>query len=407
MDFSELNITSETEPLFIEKILIHVRELELCTPFESSFGRFKFLVKFYPEITFRTSTGEKVTGFGECSPLTAPWYNSECHRSTSITLMYISSLITNKSMPAGCEFMPDWESDKVAAKIPYTDIFSFISSYGKIKGNNIAKAGIEGAYWDAIAKLNQKSVASLFGGNKLFVETGTSVGLEETPEILLRKVEKAVEVLKAARIKIKVKPGRDLSYLEAIRKKYPEIKLMADANSAYNLFDKKHLDILKEFDNFNLMMIEQPGSNEDIYDHAVKLAFLKTPVCLDESILSAMHARQAVELWQEYSSTDKLIINIKPPRVGGYLEAIRIAKICGENGISAWCGGMFESALGKTANVHFSSRKEINLPGDHISQSPYFKEDVATHPKYKDGMLEVPKGIGWGIEDLIFNKLTD
>jgi O-succinylbenzoate synthase len=232
------------------------------------------------------------------------------------------------------------------------------------------------------------------------VETGTSVGLEAAPEDLLKKIDKAVLQMKVARVKVKVKPGKDLTYIEKIRKSYPDLRLQVDANAAYDLFNPRHLAILKEFDNYNLMMIEQPGPNDDILDHSRQLSDLKTPICMDESILHAVHARQAIELWEQYSSVKKLIINVKPPRVGGYLEAIKIAKLCSENEVSVWCGGMHESALGKTANVHFSSREEVNLPGDHVSQAPYFKINVADSPDYNNGKIRVPDGVGWGLINL-------
>jgi O-succinylbenzoate synthase len=185
--------------------------------------------------------------------------------------------------------------------------------------------------------------------------------------------------------------------LKQYRKKYPEILLQVDANAAYDLFKPTDIALLKELDNYNLTMIEQPGRNDDIVDHSRQLAGLTTPICLDESILNVVHTRQAIELWEQYSDTKKLIINIKPPRVGGFLESLKIAQLCSNNGVSVWCGGMYESALGKTANVHFSSRIEVNLPGDYVSQAPYFKEDIAESPVYENGEITVPEGIGWGL----------
>jgi O-succinylbenzoate synthase len=199
---------------------------------------------------------------------------------------------------------------------------------------------------------------------------------------------------------MKIKPGKDITYVEAVRKKYPNILLQVDANAAYDLFNTSDIELLKELDNYNLTMIEQPGRNDDIIDHSRQLSTLNTPICLDESILHAVHTRHAIELWRQNSDTKKLIINIKPPRVGGFLESIKIAKLCSKNGVSVWCGGMYESALGKTANVHFSSLKEVDLPGDHVSQAPYFKEDVADSPQYQNGEITVPEGIGWGLRGM-------
>lgn len=384
LGLKELGIFENTEPLFIQKVTVHKREMKLCIPFETSFGRFDSLVRLYPEITFRKADGSLICGIGECSPLSAPWYDYECHKSVETALGYIISSL-----------------DEAAAKnLPVTDVCSFIKLYKWVVGHNMARAGVEGAYWDALARMRGVSVSVLWGCVKKTVEAGTSVGLEPTIEALMKKIETAVEHMKAARIKVKIKPGKDIEYVAAIRDRYPNIRLQVDANAAYDLFNPQHIQLLKRLDEFNLMMIEQPGPNDDIYDHARTLAELKTPICMDESILSAAHARQAIELWKQYSDVSKLIINIKPPRVGGYLEAIKIARLCSINKVSAWCGGMHESAMGKTANVHFSAREEINLPGDHVSQAPYFVENIADSPEYHEGVLKVPDGAGWGLTNL-------
>jgi len=388
-----LNIFENSKPMFVERIIIHKRKMTLTIPFEASFGKFDSLIRLFPEIVFKFENGETVSGMGECSPLTAPWYDSECHRTTEIGLKFIIACLTGKNYE-------DADGYPLIKIEPVTDIFSFISRYKWIVGHNIAKTGIEGAYWDALAKFNSVPVSAIWGGIRKKVETGTSIGIQASPDDLIKKIDHAVNKLKVARVKIKVKPGKDISYVERIRNSFPDLPLQVDANAAYNLFDTKHLSTLKEMDNFDLTMIEQPGRNDDIIDHARQLAMLKTPICMDESILSTDNTRHAIDLWRQYSTIEKLIINVKPPRVGGYLEAIKIAKLCNENGVSVWCGGMLESALGKTANVHFSSRDEINLPGDHVSQAPYFLEDVGDSPHYEDGKITVPKGIGWGIRNL-------
>lgn len=388
-----LGVYENPLPLTVEAVRVRSRKMDLRIPFETSFGRFDSLVRLYPEITFRTEDGRRVTGVGECSPLSAPWYDYECHRSVATALGYLVASLTGK---------PVEEADGVASgkEPPVTDVLSFTSRYRWIVGHPMAKAGMEGAYWDGVARLRGVSVSSLWGGTRKAVLTGTSVGLEPTVEALMDKVDRAVREMEVARVKVKVKPGRDLAYLEAIRNRYPDLPLQVDANAAYDLFDPAHLALLKDFDRFGLLMIEQPGRNDDILDHARQLAHLSTPICLDESILHAVHARQAIQLWKEHSHPSRLVVNIKPPRVGGYLEAIRIARLCCDNGVSVWCGGMHESALGKTANVHFSSRDEVDLPGDHVSQAPYFVRNVGSSPEYRRGRLTVPSGAGWGIEDL-------
>ena len=388
-----LGLYENPVPLFIQSVRVRTRKMELRIPFETSFGRFDSLVRLYPEITFRTEDGEVVTGVGECSPLSAPWYDDECHRSTAVALGYLTASLTGTGVEEAAGVASGTEP-------PVTGVLSFTSRYRWIVGHPMAKAGVEGAYWDGVARLRGVPMASLWGGTRKTVPTGTSVGLEPTEAALMEKIRVAVEEMGVCRVKLKVKPGRDVAYLEAIRNRYPDLPLQVDANGAYDLFDPAHLALLKAFDRFGLLMIEQPGRNDDILDHARQLASLETPICMDESIRHATHARQALQLWEEYSSLSRLVVNIKPPRVGGYLEAIRIARLCADRGVSVWCGGMHESALGKTANVHFCSREEVNLPGDHVSQAPYFVRNVGSSPEYRQGYLTVPTGTGWGIEDL-------
>jgi o-succinylbenzoate synthase len=376
-----LGIRENREPLFLERVEVRKMAMELVRPFETSFGRFDRLVRLFPHIIFRTQGGERVTGTGECPPLPAPWYDGECDATVAVALEHIISSLT-------------------ADPAPVTDSASFIGRYTWVVGHAMAKVGVEGAYWDAVARLRGVPVWRLWGGTRTTVEAGTSIGLEASAGDMLSKVKQAVEVEGVARVKIKIKPGRDLVFVEAIRARYPGLLLQVDANASYDLFDPRHRAALKALDAFGLLMIEQPGKNDDIMDHARLLADLVTPVCLDESILHARHARQAMECWERYSSLRKLVINIKPPRVGGFLEAIRIARLCADRGVPAWCGGMLESALGKTANVHFSSREEVNLPGDHVGQGPYFREDVAVSLPCRDGAIALPERCGWGLDEV-------
>jgi len=376
-----LGIRENREPLILERVEVRKKAMELVRPFETSFGRFDRLVRLFPRITFRTRDGERVTGTGECPPLPAPWYDGECDATVAVALEHIISSLT-------------------ADRGPVTDSCSFIARYAWVVGHAMAKVGVEGAYWDAVAQLRGVPVWRLWGGSRTSVEAGTSIGLEATPIDMMSKVDRAVEGEGAARVKIKIKPGRDLVFVEAIRARYPGLRLQVDANASYDLFDPGHRAALKALDGFGLLMIEQPGRNDDILDHARLLADLETPVCLDESILHARHARQAMECWERYSSLDRLVINIKPPRVGGFLEAIRIARLCADRGVSVWCGGMLESALGKAANVHFSSRNEVNLPGDHVGQGPYFREDVAGSLPCRQGTITLPEGDGWGLAEV-------
>lgn len=373
-----LGIHANQTPLFIEQIRVVRREMTLCRPFQSAGGRIDALVRLFPVIRFRTAAGEKIEGIGECPPLPAPWYDGECDGTVGVALRHLCKAL-------------------LADPAPVTDADSFISRYAWVIGHAMARVGVEGAYWDAVAQIARTPVWTLWGGVRRTVEAGSSVGLESTPEAMLAKIRIAVDETGVSRVKIKIKPGQDRTVIEAIRRAYPALRLQVDANSAYDLFDPHHRDILRSLDDYDLLMIEQPGRHDDILDQARLLAEIKTPICLDESIHHARHARQAIESWQRYSEPSKLVINVKPPRVGGFVEAIRIARLCADHGVAVWCGGMLESALGKAANVHFSTRSEVTLPGDHVSQGPYFREDLTTPLPCVAGQIAAPEESGWGL----------
>jgi o-succinylbenzoate synthase len=371
----------------INKVDLLKKEMLLSIPFETSFGREVKLTKIFPRIEFIDENNQTTIGIGECPPNQAPWYDGECYET-------VSTILDNYLIPA-----------LLKRKEYFTDVEDFIVSYSWIVGHNIAKSGVEAAYWDSIGKILNKPVYKLWGGTKMAVETGSSVGLEKTDEEVISKIQLAIDK-KVKRVKIKIKPGRDILLIEKIRKQFPTLPLQVDGNAAYDLEDNEQVKILQKLDDFNLMMIEQPGPNDDRFYHAKISQKIKTPICLDESILHARHAQEAIELWEQSNIKNRLIINIKPPRVGGYWEAIKIAKICGQHDIKTWCGGMLESAIGKTANLHFSSLLEINLPGDHVSQMSYFKEDVTIIPVYKNGEVYIPEGNGWGIKEIYVNLTT-
>jgi len=374
-NLEQLNVYLNKTPLFIDSISVFKKDFELTFPTSTAYGNFKKLTRYFPQILFKNEQAEIIPGIGECSPLNLPYYNSESSETVNTALKYIiKSLKSNKE--------------------PITDIYSFKKNYDWIVGHNIAKCGIEGAYWTALSYLHREPIKNLWGGTRKKVEAGVSIGIEDRIDNILIKVHIAVDRRNAKRVKVKIKPGKDITVIEAIRKKYPNIQLQVDANASYDLFNIKHLALLKELDNYNLLMIEQPGLNDDIYYHAKQLKHLSTPICLDESITSIIQTKQAIEFWEQHSTLDKLIINIKPARVGGYLEAIRIANLCAANNIKTWCGGMYESGLGKTMNIILSSRSEFNLPGDHVSIAPYFLNDEYPFTKYKDGYFNVPTTIG-------------
>lgn len=368
------------KPLYIDSIKLFKKKLQLNSPFETSFGKFDKMMKIFVVINFKNDKEEEISGIGECTPLPYPWYDGESDALAHVALekYIIPALKTN-------------------SKKGITSVIDFINLYEGIVRNYMAKTAVEGAYWDAIGKFLGVPVSNLWGEQKQTVEAGTSVGgvsIEDTLNRVALAVEQGV-----ARVKVKIKPGFDVNLIKAIRSKYPDLRLQVDANAAYRLDDSNHIKTLKKLDQFNLLMIEQPLWNNDRFYHLQLSKKLKTPICLDESIEEVRHAIEAIEMWGKAGILERLIINIKPPRVGGFWEAVKIARLCQMVGVLTWCGGMLESAVGKTANVHFSTLTD--LPGDHVSQGkPYYKEDVAVYPSYHDGVINVPQEPGWGIKEL-------
>jgi O-succinylbenzoate synthase len=268
-----------------------------------------------------------------------------------------------------------------------------------IKGHPMAKAAVEMALLDLEAKTQNKPLRSIIGGTKQKVEVGVSVGLQPNDEELTKKVGDFIEK-GYSRIKLKIKPGRDVRMVGNIRDLYPDTRITVDANSAYTLQD---MDILKELDQFDLMMIEQPLAYDDYLDHSRLQQELQTPICLDESIRSVRDAKLALELGSCQ------IINIKPGRVGGIASSKAIHDICLEANIPVWCGGMLESGVGRAHNVALACLPGFVLPGDISESQRYWAEDIVD-PEFtiKDGHVQVPTGAGIGVsvlEDRV-KKLT-
>ena len=219
--------------------------------------------------------------------------------------------------------------------------------------------------------------------------SGISIGIKDKIDELLKIIQDAQD-RKYGRIKMKIKKGRDIEMLQAVREAFPEIRLMADANADYSEEDADHL---KQFDVFDLMMIEQPLNYDDIYLHSFLQKHLETPICLDESIKSLDHAREAVELGS------CRIINIKQGRIGGMLNAKAMQGYCMANTIPVWSGGMMETGIGRAFNIHLQTLPGFTLPGDTSETSRYFKEDIIDRPVVldADGMIEIPEGPGIGV----------
>ena len=270
----------------------------------------------------------------------------------------------------------------------------------RTRGHNMAKGGIESAIWDAEAKQKNLPLWKLLGGVREEVSSGVSIGIQHTIEELAANVEKELAA-GYQRIKIKVKPGKELKQVEALRKRWPRIRLMVDANSAYRLEDAP---LLKQLDPFGLMMIEQPLGWDDIYSHAKLQKQLETPIWLDECIHAFCHAVAAIE-----TGACK-IINMKLGRVGGHTAARRIHDLCKERGIPVWCGGMLESGIGRAQNIALSTLENFILPGDVAASKRYWAEDII-EPEVEvssKGTIKVPQTPGIGYEPKIsrIEKLT-
>lgn len=257
-----------------------------------------------------------------------------------------------------------------------------------VRGHAMAKAAVEMAAWDLHAKLLGIPLAEALGSERRPVPVGVSVGLQPDDDALLRRVEGYVAA-GYRRIKIKIKPGRDVEMLRAVRERFPETPLMADANSAYTLDDAERLS---ELDDLGLTMIEQPLAHDDVLHHARLQERLATPICLDESIHSERDAELALELGA------CRIINIKPGRVGGLGEARRIHDLCRARGVPVWCGGMLESGVGRAHNVALATLPGFTLPGDISASRRYWERDIVD-PEFEivDGTLTPPEAAGIGV----------
>lgn len=273
---------------------------------------------------------------------------------------------------------------------PWETVEEVTNLYRKVRRHNFAKAGLEIALWDLLGKATGRSLSHLLGGTRQEIESGVSLGIEKRTEDLLAIIAEQYEEKKYKRIKLKIGPGHDLDVLTAVRRRYPDMPLMADANSAYTLADSAHL---RRLDDFGLMMVEQPLSHDDIVDHSVLQKKLKTPICLDESIYTVDHARQAIDM------KSCGVINIKVTRVGGPLAAKVMHDHCYARQVPVWIGAMNEFGIARAANIAVASLPGFVIPGDCAGSEKAYEEDIVDPPiRACEGVLPVPRAPGIGLE---------
>ncbi len=350
----------------IERVELHLISQDLVHPFRTSFGtqveRPSILVAVY---------SEGLVGWGEGTVHHSPDYSYE----TINTAWHILSDFLIPSNLGQDISTPD----------------DVISKYSYVRGHPMAKAALENAVWDLLAKAKGIPLSEMLGGVRERIEVGVSIGIQPTLQGLLDRVDQFVEK-GYGRIKMKIEPGWELEPIAAVRERHPNVKLMADANSAFSL---DYVELFKKMDAYDLLMIEQPLHYDDIFDHAKLQAQVNTAICLDESIHSPNHARWAIEM------KACRIINMKVPRVGGLSNAVAIHDMCQAADIAMWHGGMLETGVGRATNLHLSTMPNFTLPADISATERYYAQDIAEpafHLNTEDSTITVPAGPGIGVE---------
>jgi o-succinylbenzoate synthase len=362
----------------IDRIVLRQLRLPLVHFFETSFSR-----TYERDIIIVEVRSEGLSGWGEITAGEHPFYNEEWTEAAWIIARdYVAPRLVGR------------EIADANAVDPLTR---------HIRGHNMARGGVEAAVWDLQARRNGNPLwKEIGGGARREIPCGVSIGIQDSVEQLIEKIEKELAA-GYQRIKMKMKPKSsgqswDVDVVRRVRERFPAIKLMADANSAYTLSDTA---LLKQLDEFYLMMIEQPLAHDDIIDHAKLQAQLHTPICLDECIRSAHHAEQAIGM------RACGIINIKLGRVGGFGEAKRLHDVCQTAGIPVWCGGMLEAGIGRAHNVALSTLPNFTLPGDVSASNRYWKRDIVVPPVEitPNGTIAIRDEPGFGYEiDLDFMR---
>jgi o-succinylbenzoate synthase len=358
----------------IVSISLQIISAPLRTPFKTHLET----VEDREAIIIKAIDKDGTVGYGEAVPFSSPWYTEE---TIQTCLHMLKDFLIPKVLSIGLNHPSE-----------LTEIWK------GIRRNAMAKSGMEQAIWDLHARQKGMYLGRLFGGTRTKVDAGVVIA-SDSAETAIRQIEEC-KTEEYQRYKIKISPGSELHLLSEIRNTFPEITLMADANSAYNLNQIEHL---KKLDEFGLQMIEQPLAPDDIVDHSFLQREMKTPICLDESICSLHDAYSAIRLGS------CKIINIKMGRVGGWSEAVRIHDLCLENDVPVWCGGMIEFGISRAHNIALASLKGFTIPGDISSSRRYWEEDIVfPEVKVSKGHIQVPDkpGIGFQINEKALERMT-
>jgi o-succinylbenzoate synthase len=344
----------------LRSVELYLVRLPLVRPFTTSSHTKTHL----EHILIRVRDQDGAEGWGECASASDPYY---CSETSETSWHMLRDFLTPGLLGLG------WDRPDAAA-----------STWDKVRGNRFAKAGLEMACWDLFTRVRGEPLAGALGGTRREIHSGVSLGIEPAVDGIVEQVAYYLDQ-GYKRIKMKIGPGQDLAYLRAVRDRWPDVLLMADANSSYSLDNPQHVAALRALDGLNLMMIEQPLADDDIVDHARLQAQLATPICLDESIHSVDDARKALDLGS------CRIINIKVSRLGGLSEAKRVHDLCLARAIPVWCGGMHEFGIGRAANVAICSLPGFTLPGDVSGSDKAYRQDIVDPPiRAHSGAIEVP-----------------
>ncbi|MDN5763846.1 MAG: o-succinylbenzoate synthase [Microlunatus sp.] len=352
--------------MMITSVRLHRLSMPLVSPFTTSFGTEHTREALLVEIGAETDRGE-VTGWGECVAMEEPLYSPE----------YVDGSIevTRRWLIPAVIAAEDLVAERVGHHLRH------------VVGHPMAKAAVEMAVLDAQLRAAGQSFGDYLGGVRRTVPSGVSVGIQDSIEQTLQVVEGYLDE-GYARIKLKIAPGWDVEPVRAVRHEFgDDVLLQVDANAAYTLLDSP---TLRRLDDFDLLLIEQPLAENDLRQHAILAGRLQTPICLDESVVSVVSAADAISLGAAE------VINVKPGRVGGYLEAVRIHDLARAHGIAVWCGGMVETGLGRSANAALASLPGFVLPGDISASSRFYAEDITEPVEMVAGEVAVDTTPGVG-----------